>query len=246
MSEIRVLIADDEPPARRKLQRLLAAHADIAVKGEASTGIEAVGLLREHRPDAIFLDVQMPGLDGFEVLEALEDLKETAVIFVTAFEEYAVKAFEVQALDYLLKPVTSERLAVVLERLRSQRGRGESSHGMGERYWRRILVRGARSAHFITPADIDWIEADRNYVALHCSDREHLLRTTLDAFLQRLDPMKFARINRSTVVTLDQVVELQPSTHGEYRLFLKSGRELTWSRRYVSSTLERFLPRSSS
>ena len=241
---IRAVIADDEPPARRKLRRLLAREADVSIAGEASTGDETVALLRENQPDVLFLDVQMPGLDGFQVLEALGDLGETAVVFVTAYDDYAVRAFEVQALDYLLKPVAEDRLAAVMERLRAQLGRRPPGPESQRRFWKRILVQGPRLARFVQIVEIDWIEADRNYLVLHCGSQEHLVRATLEAFAERLDPNEFVRINRSTVVNLDRVRELQPWTHGEFRVILEGGRELTWSRRYLSSNLDRFLLRS--
>jgi two-component system, LytTR family, response regulator len=238
---IRVIIADDEPPARRKLRRLLAAHTDVAIAGEASTGTETASLLASLRPDALFLDVQMPGLDGFEVLEALGDYDDMQVIFVTAYEDYALRAFEVNAFDYLLKPVSEERLAIALDRLR--RSGCTRPHSVAPpHYWNRILVRGARAAYFVSASQIDWIEADRNYLVLHCGARAHLIRSTLEAFALRLDPAEFVRINRSTVVNLDRVRELRPRTHGEFSLLLKEGRELLCSRRYVSSALERFAP----
>lgn len=240
MNPIRAVIADDEPPARRKLLRLLAVHRDVTVEGEAATGNEVVALLRRCTPDALFLDVQMPGLDGFQALQVLGDLDGTAVIFVTAYDEYAVQAFEVPALDYLLKPVTAERLAVVIDRLRKLHCPATAREP--ECYWRRILVRGSRAAYFVPAGDIDWIEADRNYLVLHSGEREHLIRATLDAFSGKLDPGEFARVNRSTAVNLNAIRELQPWTHGEYRIILKNGRELVWSRRYVSKALDRFLP----
>jgi two-component system LytT family response regulator len=241
---IRAVIADDEPPARRKLRRLLAREADLSIAGEASTGEETVMMLRKNPPDVLFLDVQMPGLDGFQVLEALGDLGETAVIFVTAHDEYAVRAFEVQALDYLLKPVTEDRLAAVLERLRTQLARRMPAPESQRGFWKRILVQGPRLTRFVQIAEIDWIEADRNYLVLHCGAQEHLVRATLEAFAERLDPNEFVRINRSTVVNLDRIRELQPWTHGEFRVILEGGRELTWSRRYLSPNLDRFLVRS--
>jgi two-component system LytT family response regulator len=234
---MRAIIADDEPPARRKLARLLAAHADVSVIGEAATGLEAVTLMRLNPPDVLFLDVQMPGLDGFQVLETLGELEGVAVVFVTAYDEYAARAFEVEAMDYLLKPATSERLAKVLDRLRARRPSPEPRS-----YWKRILVKGPRVAQFVDVQTIDWIEADRNYVAIHCGATEHLVRTTIESFVARLDPADFARINRSTAVNLSKVRQLRPWTHGEYRIVLNSGHELAWTRRYVSSTLERFLP----
>jgi two-component system LytT family response regulator len=242
---IRAVIADDEPPARRKLRRLLAREADLSIAGEASTGEETVVMLRKNPPDVLFLDVQMPGLDGFQVLEALGDLGETAVVFVTAHDEYAVRAFEVQALDYLLKPVTEDRLAAVMERLRAQLSRRmPAASESRRRFWKRILVQGPRLTRFVQIAEIDWIESDRNYLVLHCGAQEHVVRATLEAFAERLDPNEFVRINRSSVVNLDRIRELQPWTHGEFRVILASGRELTWSRRYLSPNLDRFLLRS--
>jgi two-component system LytT family response regulator len=243
MSDLRVVIADDEPPARRKLRRLLEREADISIAGEASTGAEAVALLRAQRPQALFLDIQMPGLDGFQVVEALGDLGETAVIFVTAYDEYAVRAFEVHALDYLLKPVAEERLSKVLQRLREHLERRAPAPEPRRRFWKRILVEGARRAHFVKVEEIDWIEADRNYLVLHCNSQEYLVRATLKAFLERLDPLDFARANRSAAVNLNRVRELCPRSHGEYFVTLHGGQKFTWSRRYLTKGLERFLPR---
>lgn len=236
---IRAVIADDEPPARRKLRRLLERDGGVVIAGEAGTGDEAVALLRRERPDVAFLDVQMPGLDGFGVLEVLGDLEGMAVVFVTAFDEYAVRAFEVHAFDYLMKPVTEERLAALLERLRTRTAAVVPAQG----YWKRILVQGPRLARFVLVREIDWIESDRNYVVLHCGAGEHLVRATLEAFLDRLDPQEFARANRSTAVNLNRVRELRPWTHGEYKIVMQDGREITWSRRYLAPHLERFLPR---
>lgn len=241
---IRAVIADDEPPARRRLARLLAGHSDVTLVGEASTGGEAVALLKGDRPDVLFLDVRMPGSDGFEVLEALGAMEGVAIVFVTAFDEYAVRAFEVEALDYLLKPATEERLAKVLDRVREHVARqaGKSDSQEPRTYWRRILVRGPRVMQFVDVQTIDWIEADRNYAVVHCGVTEHLIRSTIESFVAGLDPADFARINRSAAVNLSRVRELQPWTHGEYRVVLLDGREFTWSRRYVSAGLDRFLP----
>jgi two-component system LytT family response regulator len=239
MAVFRALIADDEPPARRKLRRLLECESDFEVVGEAGTGEQAVEIVKRHEPDVAFLDVQMPGLDGFATLAALGDRTHLSVVFVTAFDHYAVRAFEVQAFDYLLKPVTEERLRVVLDRLRQAGTTPGTTTAV--KYWKRILVPGPRQARFILVTSIDWIESDRNYVVLHCGPAEHLIRATLDSFLTRLDPDQFVRVNRSAAVNLERVRELRPSTHGEYKLVLLDGRELTWSRRYVPSGLNRFL-----
>ncbi len=236
---LRAVIVDDEPPARRKLARMLGEHADVQIEGEAGTGEEAMEVLGRVRPHVVFLDVQMPGLDGFQVVEALGELEDTSVVFVTAYDEFAVKAFEVEALDYLLKPVSEERLAAVLERLR--RAHAEQTPVLRGEYLRRILVRGPRVAQFVATREIDWIEADRNYVVLHCGAKEHLVRSTLEAFAQRLDPEEFARIGRSTLVRLDAITEVQPWTHGDYRVVLSGGQQLPLSRRYVSGSIGRFL-----
>jgi two-component system, LytTR family, response regulator len=244
---IRAAIADDEPPARRKLARLLARHADVSVAGEAATGGETVALLKRDRPDVLFLDVQMPGLDGFQVLETLGEMDGLAVVFVTAFDQYAVRAFEVPALDYLLKPATEERLARVLDRVREYlvgrtQGIQQTAAKEERRYWKRILVRGPRVMQFVDVQTIDWIEADRNYAVLHCAGAEHLVRSTIESFVAGLDPADFVRVNRSAAVNLSRVRELRAWTHGEYRVILLDGTELTWSRRYVSAGLEQFLP----
>ncbi|HVR29798.1 MAG TPA: LytTR family DNA-binding domain-containing protein [Thermoanaerobaculia bacterium] len=242
MTELRVVIADDEAPARRKLRRLLERDASLSIVGEASTGPEAVRALRAQRPQALFLDIQMPGLDGFQVLEALGDLDDTAVVFVTAYDEYAVRAFEIDALDYLLKPVTEERLSKVLERLCAHVERRAPDARARQRFWKRILVESARRAHFVKVDEIDWIETDRNYLILHCGAHRYLVRATLKDFLERLDPVEFARVNRSAAVNLDRVRELRPRSHGDYSVTLRGEQELVWSRRYAASALERFLP----
>ncbi|MBM3739784.1 MAG: response regulator transcription factor [Acidobacteria bacterium] len=172
---------------------------------------------------AIFLDIQMPGLDGFGVLDALAGRGGMEVVFVTAYSDHAVRAFEVQAFDYLMKPVAPERLAAVVGRLRARR----------RDYWRRILVEGARHAQLIPVEEIDWIEADRNYAVLHCGSREHLVRATMTAIAGRLDPDQFVRISRSALVNLSRIQELRPCGHGGPRVILKDGRELAWSRRYA-------------
>ncbi len=237
---IRAVLADDEPPARRKLARMLAQQPDIRIEGEAATGTEAIALIRRVKPDAVFLDIHMPGMDGFEVVEAL-GIQEVQVVFVTAYDEYAARAFDVAATEYLLKPYSPERLGVALERLR--RACAARSAGRESRFWTRILVQGPRFAKFIQPSEIDWIEADRNYVVLHCGPKEYLVRTTLEAFAGRLDPDVFIRISRSAAVRLDCIYAIQPSTHGDYRLTLIGGKILSLSRRFAGASLGRFMPR---
>jgi len=236
---LHVILADDEPPARRKLARLLARRPDVQLEGEASTGVEAVELIRRVRPHAAFLDIHMPGMDGFEVVEALGTLP-VQVVFVTAYDEHAARAFDVEATDYILKPFSEERLDAALVRL--HRTCAEYAKGQEQQFWSRILVHGSRLASFVEPSDIDWVEADRNYVVLHCGGREHLVRSTLEAFAKRLDPNVFVRTSRSAVVRLDRIKEILPSTHGDYRLTLTDGKKLTLSRRFVSTSLGPFMP----
>jgi two-component system LytT family response regulator len=236
---LRAVLADDEPPARRKLASLLARQPDIRLEGQASTGTEAVELIQRVKPDVAFLDIQMPGMDGFEVAEALGTL-EMQVVFVTAYDKHAAKAFDVEAADYLLKPYSLERLELSLTRLR--RACAARNAPQKNRYWTRILVQGPRFATFIAPSEIDWIEADRNYVVLHCGSKEHLVRSTLDAFASRLDPDVFIRISRSAAVRLDCIKKIEPATHGDYRLTLADEKALSLSRRFVSASLGRFIP----
>ena len=237
---LRAVLADDEPLARRKLARLLAQKFDIHLEGEASTGTEAVELIRRVKPDAAFLDIHMPGMDGFQVVEALGTLQ-VQVVFVTAYDEHAAKAFDVEATDYLLKPYTPGRLDAALKRLR--RACAAQSASQESRFWTRILVQGARFATFILPVEIDWIEADRNYVVLHCGSKEHLIRSTLEAFAGRLDPDVFIRISRSAAVRLDCIKTIEPSTHGDYGITLTDGKRLALSRRFVNASLRRFMPK---
>lgn len=241
---MRVLIVDDEAPARRKLRRLLEGATDVEIVGEAGDGLAAVEALRRLRPDVAFLDVRMPGLDGFEVVHEVGVARMPRVVFVTAFDQYAVQAFEVQALDYLLKPVAPSRFEALLERLRRdlQRERSEAVSGRLEallqqvaprpRYLERLLVENGGRGHLLALAQVDLIEAARNYVCLTAGGVTYTLRSTLGALAGRLDPRHFLQLNRSQIVRLDAVRELQPWFHGDCKVLLKDGRELMWSRRY--------------
>jgi two-component system LytT family response regulator len=238
-----VLIADDEPPARAKLRRLLADEADVEIVGEASDGEEAVALIAEHRPDLVLLDVQMPRLDGFGVVAEVGAERMPAVVFVTAYDAHAVRAFEVHAVDYLLKPVAPERFRTAMARVRAaatdardaMAGRLDAVLAALERrpaYLRRLLVHDERRALFLSTDEIDRIHAERNYVRLVAGGRSFELRGTLGALAARLDPARFLRISRGDVVRLDAVRELHPWSHGDYKVLMKDGTELTWSRRY--------------
>lgn len=256
---IRTLIVDDEAPARAKLRRFLADDPEVRVVGEATHGAGAIEALRRHRPDLVFLDVRMPGGDGFEVVDAVAEIG-PHVVFATAYAEHAVRAFEVGAADYLLKPFDRDRferaLARAKERIRAAeqtpdaqtlrellaalRGAvgAPSPAEREEGPLRRVLVREGDRSFFVDTDQIDWLEADGNYVRIHTHERgregavEHLVRATLSGLERRLDPTRFARISRSAVVNLDRVRELHDWSHGDRLLVLTDGTELKLSRRY--------------
>jgi two-component system LytT family response regulator len=238
---IRTCIVDDEPLARERIRVLLAGEPDVEIVGESGGGPAAVEVIRAVRPDLLFLDVQMPGPDGFGVLEALGAAVPRAVIFVTAYDQYALQAFEVHALDYLLKPFSSRRFHRALERARTellQRGGG----GVDERILslleqirhprrpERLVIRSAGRVSFLRVDEIDWVEAEGNYVRLHAGAASHLLRETMKGIEAKLDPDRFIRIHRSTIVNTDRIKELQPLFHGEYAVILRDGTRLTASR----------------
>jgi two-component system LytT family response regulator len=239
---IRTLIVDDEPLARHRLRALLEVDPEITVVGESADGEQAVADLQKLRPDLAFLDVQMPVLDGFGVLEALAGEPLPVVIFVTAYDRYAVKAFEVHALDYLLKPFDKERFAAALQRAKDHVRRAEALT-LEERLRKllqavpqrpdspdRLVVKSGGRVYFVRVADIDWIEAAGNYVRLHVGKEDHLLRQTLGALESKLDPSRFVRIHRSTIVNVERIRELQPAFHGDYVIILHDGTELALSR----------------
>lgn len=243
MSEIRVLIVDDEPPARERIRALLGEEPDIAIAGECESGLSAVQAIRTLDPDLVFLDVQMPGLDGFGVLDALERTP-PALVFVTAYDAYAVRAFEVHALDYLLKPFDRERFRATLERVRgalAARGPAEATPPEAApiaeatpapNLLRRLLARRDGRLVVLKVAEIDWIESSANYAALHLGKETYLVRETMQSLEGRLDPAQFLRIHRSTIVNLDRVQEIEPYFHGDYIVRLADGQRLTLSRTY--------------
>ncbi len=244
MSAIRTLLVDDEPLARDKLRGFLARHARFQLVGEAGDGLSAVSAIDELRPDLVLLDIQMPELDGFEVLATLDQARPPYVIFVTAYDQYAVQAFEVGALDYLLKPVAPDRFDQALERAERAIDHGPTAD-FAERLARvleqvapsrpkveRFLVRERDRSSFVAVAEIDWIEAAGNYLKLHAKGGTHLLRATMKEVEGRLDPARFARVHRTAIVNLDRVRYLEPWSHGDQRIVLASGERLTLSRRY--------------
>jgi two-component system LytT family response regulator len=253
---MRVLIVDDEAPARAKMRRYLGEHADVEIVGEADNGTDAVERIAELEPDLVFLDVQMPELDGFGVIDAIGVSSMPYVVFVTAFDDHALRAFEVRALDYLLKPFTPERFSAVLDRVRSLFAQSSATRATElnaklealmaavttnrPRFLRRVLVHHDNRAYLIPVERIDRVEADRNYVRLHSGAKSFTLRGNIGALAERLDPEKFLRINRSEIVRLDAVKELQPWFHGDYRVIMADGTTLMWSRRYRAQSAGEF------
>lgn len=242
--KIRTLIVDDEPLGRERIRTLLSSDAEIEVVGECSNGKQAVAAIKETGPDLVYLDVQMPEMDGFAVLDVIAGERMPAIIFVTAFDRYAVKAFEVHALDYLLKSFDRERFQDALQRAKEQirysreglwnerlTGLLEELQARQKRLTRLVIKSGGRIV-FLGVDEIDWLEAADNYVRIHAGRESHLHRETLQSLEARLDPSKFLRIHRSTLVNLDRIQELQSLFHGDYVVKLLDGTELTLSRNY--------------
>jgi two-component system, LytTR family, response regulator len=239
-----VLIADDEAPARRKLARFLGDTDDVAIVAEASNGIDAVDLIAMTKPDIVFLDIHMPDLDGLGVAETLVRSETSpSIVFVTAFDRYAVKAFEVNALDYLLKPYDRERFDKMLARVRASRDARVDAARLAqtlatlrneEQYVRRLLVPNEGRSYFVPVREIARLEADGNTVVLHTARGTHRLRATLEALEARLDPAHFARVHRSTIVNIDEIAEIHPWFHGDYKILMRDGSEIAWSRRYAA------------
>jgi two-component system LytT family response regulator len=253
MRELKVLIVDDEEPGRRKLQRMLEDEAGVVVVGEAASGAEAITRIRELEPDLVLLDIQMPHGTGFDVVEAIGPAAMPPVIFVTAYDQHALRAFEVRALDYLLKPVAADRLREALARVPSrandEEGRAIRLHQLLESvaprpFLTRLLVHAGERAALLAVDRIDWIEADRNIVHLHAGGRSVTLRESISALEERLDPAQFLRVSRSVIVRLDAIRELQPWSHGDYRVMLTDGTTTMWSRRYRARNSGRFEVRS--
>jgi two-component system, LytTR family, response regulator len=242
LSRIRTVIADDEPIARRGIRLLLERDPSIEVVGEASGGIEAADLIVSLRPDLIFLDVQMVGCDGFETLKRVGPTVAPVVIFVTAYDEYALRAFEVNAVDYLLKPYDDSRFAAALARATDLVVR-KRNDGTDERLTRlldhlegegrdRILLKSSGEIIFLKTSEVDWIEAEGDYVKFHAAGRTHLMRGTMASLETTLDSTQFIRIHRSTIVNADRLRKLSPSFEGEYAVVLHDGTKLRLGRSY--------------
>jgi two-component system, LytTR family, response regulator len=250
MEKIRTLIVDDEPIARRGIRQQLRSETDVEIIGECSNGREAVAAIRKGAPDLIFLDVQMPLLDGFEVVNAIGIENLPAVVFVTAYNEHAICAFDVNALDYLLKPIDSVRFQKTLKRVRRQLNGSsneklqrklasllsdlKASHAESKqtKHRERVVIKESGRVLFLDVDEIDWITAQGNYVQIHTKDTAHLLRDTMNGVQSKLDPHKFLRLRRSTIVRIDQIKEMHPLFNGEYVVILKDNTQLVSSRRY--------------
>ncbi|PCC73872.1 two component transcriptional regulator, LytTR family [Nannocystis exedens] len=233
MTALRVIIADDEPLARSRLRALLADHADIEVAAEAEDADAALQAIRGERPDLVLLDIEMPGIDGVALARRLHLTPAPLIVFVTAYADHAVDAFETGAIDYLLKPFDEARLATALNRVRTALAARRALAGeAAPTYLERVAVTLGKRTIFVATASIDWLAASANYVELHVGPEVHLLRTTLSALEAQLDPRVFVRIHRSYAVRLDAVKELRSVGAGEYRLLLTGGVELPVSQRY--------------
>jgi two-component system, LytTR family, response regulator len=240
-ARISVLIVDDEPPARRGLRQLLEEHTDLTIVGEARNGREAIDAIRALKPAIVFLDVQMPEQDGFDVVREIGVEQMPVVIFATAFDQYALAAFEAHALDYLLKPYDRARLDVALDRARLQVKRATVDDRLlafvdriesRTRYVQRITVRTGARTQLVPVSSVDYFEAEENYVRLRTGDRSYLIRDTLTGLAERLDPAQFTRVHRSLIVQTSRVVEAESLVGGEYVLLLSTGRKLTSGRTY--------------
>ena len=260
--KIKTVIVDDEPIARRNLRVLLERDPEVEIIGEAGSGAEAVRLMRTSSPDLIFLDIQMPEMNGFEALEQIGAQSVAAIIFVTAFDQYAVRAFEVHALDYLLKPFDDARFEAALSRAKSQIEQCEarelskklfalleghrqiSDESKKAEYQSEFMIKSASRVFFLKADEIDWIEAADYYVRLHAGDQSHMLRETMAELEAKLDPQKFTRIHRSTIVNLDRVKQIEARAGGDYAVILHDGTDLKLSRSRRDQ-IERILRRSS-
>lgn len=251
---IRALIVDDEELARERIRRFLEGEGDIAIVGECGDGLEAIETICELEPDLVFLDIQLPELDGFGVLEQLGLDNLPAVIFVTAYDEHALKAFDFSALDYLLKPYNRERFSRALERARAELKADSSGaadlnrqllsllrHVKPEhKHLERLIIKEGGRVFFLRTNDVDWVAAEGNYVRIRAGKESHLMRETMNHLASRLDPDKFLRIHRSTLVHIERVKELYPMFGGEYTVILHDNTELTLSRTYRDKVLRSF------
>lgn len=243
MDKIRAIVVDDELLARKRIRSFLAGEEDFEIVAECGDGVNAIQAVEELRPDLVFLDIQMPGIDGFEVLESIDTDDFPMVVFVTAHDKYAIKAFEVRALDYLLKPFDEERFSETLDRVREWIGKGRGEHRdkiddllgeMGAKRGKldRLLIKSAGRVFFLPLSRIDWIEAAGNYVRIHAGSEIHLMRESMGGTEEQLPPDRFVRVHRSAIVNLKRIKELLPSVKGEFDIHLRNGKKITLSRKY--------------
>jgi two-component system LytT family response regulator len=250
--KIRTLIVDDEPLARERVKRFLKDERDIELLGECGNGSDAIRAIKEMRPDLVFLDIQMPEKNGFDVIKSIDGEHLPTIVFITAYDQYALQAFEVHALDYLLKPFNRERFHSAVGRAKEQiegQKRGElderlasliSSITPEKKYLERMVVKSVGRVFFLKTEEIDWIEASGNYLKLHVGRDAHMIRETMNAVEAKLDPSQFMRIHRSTIVNVDRIKELHPMFSGDYSVILRDGTELALSRNYRERFLELF------
>lgn len=231
---IRVFVVEDEPPALRKAKRLLEAERDLVFCGSAGSCAEAIAEIRRTQPNLLLLDIHLPDGSGFEVLQAIGDLQPIQTLFLTALDHHALQAFEVAAIDYLVKPVAQERFSQAIQRVRERLQQAASS--ALPVYTRRFLVERGGLAYLLPVESVDWIGADRNYARLFSNRGEFALRTTMDRLQRQLDPAIFARISRSAIVRLETIHALRLSSDGSYIAFLKSGVEVPGSKTYWNPT----------
>jgi two-component system LytT family response regulator len=241
----RTVVVDDEQLARERVTDLVKAHPRLELAGEASDGASALDLIGETRPDIVFLDIRMPELDGFEVIAALGEDVLPAIVFVTAYDEYAIRAFDVDAIDYVLKPVTVERFEAAVTRVLGRLERrappmDELVRALVSRALEqqatpstRFVARRGAKHYFVKAADIDWVEATGNYVRLQTGDKSHLIRETMNAMESRLDPARFVRIHRSVFVAIDRILSVETRPEGEYLVTLHGGTRFVSSRSYA-------------
>jgi two-component system LytT family response regulator len=245
MTAVRVMVVDDEPLARERVVALVRATPGIELVGEAAHGLEALDLIASLAPDLVFLDVEMPELDGFDVAAALEDDSAPGLVFVTAYEEYAMKAFEVDAIDYLRKPVTPERFDAAVRRAIGRLGRDRLSRAAVDRVVEardrdrgrrrsRFVVRRGSTHTFVPVSEVDWIDAVDNYLQLHVAGRVHLVRSTMKDVERQLDPSAFLRVHRSAIVNIARIVAVDSHPAGGYLVRLADGTRLRTSRQYAS------------
>jgi two-component system LytT family response regulator len=246
---VRILIVDDEPLARDSIRLVLEAMDDIEITGQATNAAEAVEAIRDTSPDVVLLDVHMPDADGFHVIDAIGADAMPVVVFVTAYDSHAIRAFDVHAIDYVLKPFEDERLIEAVDRatrwLRVEEPQRDDRldkvvrevRSGGQPYATRIMVREGDRIRFVRVDSIDWVEAANNNVVLHVGDRRHRIRSTLKGLADQLDPTRFVRIHRSTIINLDRVREVQPWFGGDYIAILEDGRKLKVSRTYREELL---------